>query len=124
MRALGMVAQSELRPEASLVVLVSGLASQGFEVVETQHTPAQSRVVVQDLSMLDPNQRRIHSTQFVIPLFHARPADQVVVEYWERDGTPSLRTIASRALIERAQREGDWTIVAKEFQFTNLKAPQ
>ena len=124
MRLEGMLAKSELRPEASLVALVSGLASQGFEVVEAQYTPERSRLVVQDMSTLDPQHRQIHSTQFVIPLFLQRPAQQVVVEYWERDGTPSLRTTASRALIERAQREGDWTLVAQESQFTNLKRSQ
>ena len=124
MRVEGMLARSELRPEASLIMLVSGLASQGFEVVEMQYTPEQTSLVVQDLSTLDPQHRRIHSTQFVIPLFFERPAQQVVVDYWERDGTPSLRTTASRALIERAQREGDWTLVAQESQFTNLKRSQ
>jgi hypothetical protein len=117
----GMLPQPELRAEASLVVLVSALASQGFEVLQYAWTPEQSRLVVRDVSTLDPDRRRVHSTQFVIPLFFERPAEELIVEYWERDGTPSLRTTAGRALIDRAQRENDWNLVARECQFTNRK---
>lgn len=122
MRKQGILAGLSLRPEASLVVLVSGLASQGFEVIETRCTPEQSLLVVQDLSLLDPNERRLYSTQFVIPLFFERPAETVVVEYRERDGTPSFRTTATRAIIERAEQQGNWLLVAEESQLTDLKS--
>lgn len=117
----GLLPKPDVRAEASLVVLVSALASQGFEVVEIECSSEESRLVVKDISRLDPNERRIHTTQFVIPLYYERQADRVVIEYWERDGTPSLRTIATREMIERAEREGDWKLVALEAELINLK---
>lgn len=119
-----MLSRQTLRPEASIVVLVSALASQGFQVVDASFTDKHSQLVVQDISNLEPNMRRIHTTQFVIPLFFQRPAERVTVEYRERDGTPSLRTSASRALMERAKQADDFTIVASEAELTDLKATQ
>jgi hypothetical protein len=109
------------RAESSLLVFTSGLASQGFEVVEMHVSADESRMVLRDMSTLDVAQRRAHSTQFLIHLFYERPASTVVVEYREFDGTPSLRAAASRDLIERAQRAGDWTLVAAEMQITDLR---
>jgi DNA-binding XRE family transcriptional regulator len=101
MRSERLLPQVAMRPEASLVVLISGLASQGFEVVEARYTPELSHLVVRDVSMLDPTERRIHSTQFVIPLFLGRPAERVVVEYQERDGIPALPFCQSRLAARR-----------------------
>jgi hypothetical protein len=112
----------EQRVEASLTVLISGLASQGFEVVESHFDEKESRLIVQDISFLDPDQRRVHSSQFVIDLYYQRPAEVVVVEYRERDGTPSLKTTATRELIERAARIGDWDLVAQECHCVDLKS--
>jgi hypothetical protein len=109
------------RAESSLLVFASGLASQGFEVVEMHLSSDESRIVLRDMSTLDVVQRRTHATQFLIPLFHEKPADTVVVEYREFDGTPSLRADASRELIERAERAGDWTLVAAQMHVTDLK---
>jgi hypothetical protein len=122
MRNAGIVVGQSLRPEASLGVLVSGLASQGFRVVDASFTEEHSLLVVQDVSRLDPNSRRVHTAQFVIPLYLHRPAERVTVEYRRRDGTPALRTSASRALIERAKEADDFTIVAREAEMTELES--
>jgi hypothetical protein len=50
------------------------------------------------------------------------PANNVVVEYREFDGTPSLRAVAAKEVFERAKQAEDWTMVAREMQVTHLKA--
>jgi len=122
MRDADMLCEPDVRPEASLTVLASALASQGFRIVDASFTDEHSQLVVQDVSRLDPADRRFHTTQFVIPLFLHRQAARVTVEYRERDGTPSFRTSATRELLERAQEADDWHLVARESELTDLKA--
>jgi len=122
MRDGGMLPKPNVRPEASLTVLASALASQGFRTVDASFTDEHSQLVVQDVSNLNPSDRRFHTTQFVIPLFFHRPAARVTVEYRECDGTPSFRTSATRELLERAQEAGDWHLVARESELSDLKA--
>ena len=110
------------RAESSLLVFASGLASQGFEVVDMQLSSGESRMVLRDMSTLNPAERRAHATQFLIPLFSMAPANNVVVEYREFDGTPSFRAVAAKEVFERAKQAEDWTMVAREMQVTHLKA--
>ena len=110
-----------IRPEASMTHLTIALASQGFRTVDASFTEEQSMLVVQDVSSIDTTSRRLHTTQFVIPLYFFRPAAQITVEYRDRYGMPSLRTTASRALMERAQEADDWTLVAREAEIEDMK---
>ena len=119
-----MLSKLDLRSEASLTNLTIALASQGFRIVDASFTEKQSMLVVQDVSSMDPSSRRIHTTQFVIPLFLFRPAAQITVEYRDRYGIPLLRTSASRALMEKAQKAGDWTLVAREATLEDMKDKQ
>jgi hypothetical protein len=110
------------RPEATFMVLLAGIASQGFSVVETSLTPEWSTLVVQDVSTLPAEERRIHASQFVIPLADFRPAPMLSVEYRELDGTPSLLVIIPFEVIERSKStDDDGSLVANEATFVDLK---
>lgn len=109
------------RPEADLMVLLGGIVSQGFAVIEISQTTKWSSLVVQDVSTMSSDARRIHASQFVVSLASFRPAPMLSVEYRERDGTRSLLTIAPMELIERATAVGDLALVAAEATFVDLK---
>ncbi len=124
MRENKMLPQLDLRSEALLINLTTALASQGFRIVDACFTEKQSMLVVQDFSRMDPASRRLHTTQFLIPLYLNYPSAKFVVEYRECDGTPSLRTSASRTLMEKARESEDWNLVAREAKIEDIKDMQ
>ncbi len=109
------------RPEAAFTVLLGGIASQGFTIIHTALTLEWSVLVVQDVSTMPAESRRLHASQFVVPLAKFRPAAMLSVEYRERDGTPSLLVIVPLELIERAKTADDLSLVANEATFIDLK---
>jgi hypothetical protein len=118
-------ANLKVRPEMRLLNLVAGLASQGFDVVDFQNDEQGATLVIRDVSKLDPNERRIHTTQFVEVLWYCTHAPAVTVEYREHDGTPNFLTHATRELFERIEKEGLLlTTVAEEAEMIDLKTKQ
>jgi len=110
-----------LRDEARFSVLISGLATQGFSVIETTTTPEESRLVIQDMSDLPPLERGAHASQFIVTLADYRPAKALIVEYRTKRGVPFLRARAPLTLIECAREAGDFTIVARDAELTILE---
>jgi len=78
------------REEATFLTFVTGLASQGFEVVDYKKNSSKAKIVVKDVSNLDPNKRRIHSTQFLFPLWEITQSKKIIVEYREKNGNPNF----------------------------------
>jgi hypothetical protein len=126
MKARGLTpANLKVRPEMRLLNLVAGLASQGFDVVDFQSDEQGATLIIRDASRLDPNERRIHTTQLVEALWYYTHASVVAVEYRERDGTPNFLTRATRELFERIEKEGlPLTTVADEAEMVDLKTKQ
>jgi hypothetical protein len=52
----------EERQEAQFLTFFSGIASQGFEIIEYRNSLDETKVVVKDVSDMDPNQRRFHAS--------------------------------------------------------------
>lgn len=123
MKMRGLIPASlKVRPEMRLLGLVAGLASQGFDVVDFKNDEQGATLIIRDASKLDPNERRIHTTQFAQVLWYYTNAPVVTVEYRERDGTPNFATRATRDLFERIEKEGlPLTTVAEEVEMTDLK---
>jgi len=80
----------EERDESGFFNLAVALASQGFEILEYYKSQDEARIVVRDVSNLDPANRRFHASQFLFPLWLITESKKLIVEYWERDNTPNL----------------------------------
>jgi hypothetical protein len=85
--------------------IVYGLLSQGFEVVAFQRDEKESKLVVRDMTSLDPDKRKIHTVQFVDLLWRYAKSQIVCVEYIEQDGTPNFRTSATADLFAKIEKE-------------------
>ena len=102
--------------------LVYGLLSQGFEVVDFQRNEKESKLVVRDMTSLDPDKRKIHTIQFVDLLWHSVKSQIVSVEYVEQDGTPNFRTSATAELFEKIEKEHlHPSVIASEAEMIDLK---
>ena len=109
------------RNEMELLHLVSGLASQGFEVVDFQKDESGAMLVIKDMTSLDPNMRRFHTVQFVGLLWYCTKAPIVTVEYLQQDGTPNFRTRAPADLFVRIEKEQlPTSAIAEEAELTDL----
>ncbi len=113
------------RAETDFISFASGLASQGFEIVNYNESKEETSLVVQDKTKLDVNQRRIHTTQFLYMIWELSKSKVVSVEYRENDGTPNLRTKVSGAVCEKVSNgELDFLDIARNFAAENLKKPK
>ena len=91
----------EVRDEAEFTVFAAGLASQGFEIVEYRKNTHEAKLVVKDLSNLNPNKRRFHASQFLFPLWLLTRSKRVIVEYREKDNTPNLLVSSNSTICEK-----------------------
>ena len=115
--------QIEIRPEAEILNLVAAIASQGFEVIDLQFDRNNAKLVIQDVTKLEPNVRRIHASQFVEVLWMHTSSASVSVDYLELGGIPSLRVVASAELLERAHKDSEpLKILAAEIEMIDLKS--
>jgi len=124
LRNAGLTPQSmKMRYEMEILHLVSGLASQGFDVVDFQNDESGAKLVIKDMTNLDPDKRRFHTVQFVWLLWYCTKASIVTVEYLQQDGTPNFRTQAPAELFTRIEKEQlPAEVIAEESELTDLKA--
>jgi len=99
-------------PGALVFSFASIAASQGFEVVGIEVQPERARAVLRDVTGMNPCERQFHASQFVQNLWAATGAMECELEYQQRDGTPTLVTLASAADCEAL---GNELIDMKEF---------
>ena len=106
MISLNCLPEIKLRNGQYALNIVSGMASQGFKVIELTEYDQKIKLVIQDITNNEPDNRRIHTTQFVFVLWNnSNKTKSTVVEYWEKDGTPNFRTSASIDLLIRVENE-------------------
>lgn len=125
MRSMGLTPneQIEIRSEAEILNLVSAIASQGFEVIDIQFDRNNAKLIVQDLTSMEPRVRRIHASQFVEMLWLHTNSPLVTVDYVELDGTPNLRAIATAELFEKAYKDDEpLKVLAAEIEMIDLKS--
>jgi len=85
----------DVRDEAKFLNFATGLASQGFEIADYKVNADEAKLVVKDVSALNPDQRRFHASQFLFPLWVLTMSKSVIVEYREKDDTPNLLVSAN-----------------------------
>jgi len=91
----------EVRDKAEFLNFAAGLASQGFEIVEYKKNADEVKLVVKDVSNLNPKQRRFHASQFLFPLWLLTKSKQMIVEYREKDNTPNLLVSVNSIICEK-----------------------
>lgn len=111
------------RDEAGFVNFATALASQGFEILQFNKTRDEARVVVRDLSDLESDMRRFHASQFLFPLWLLTESRRLVLEYREKDNTPSLLVSTVSDICERIYNSELETLdLAKTMSIIDLKA--
>ena len=114
--------ETEIREESEFICFASGLASQGFEIVEYKKSSEEAKLTVKDLSDMNPNERKIHASQFLFPLWDMTRSKRMVVEYREKDNTPNLLASADSTICEKIYNgELELSALAKTFEWVDLK---
>lgn len=112
----------EVRDEAVFVNFAAALASQGFEIVDYNKNPECAKLVVKDISDLNPNERRSHASQFLLPLWVLTHSNRVIVEYWESDNTPNFLFSANSDTCEKIYNgELELPSLAETMDISDLK---
>lgn len=101
----GRMSSAPERPDALVFGFATVAASQGFEVVGVEVRPERARAVLRDVTEMDPYIRQFHASQLVQNLWAATGAAECELEYQQRDGTPTLITLASAADCEAVGNE-------------------
>lgn len=113
----------EVRDEAVFVNFAAALASQGFEIVDYNKNPECAKLVVKDISDLNPDERRFHASQFLLPLWVITHSNRVIIEYREKDNTPNFQVSANSDICEKIyEGELEPLTLAKMMDMTDLKA--
>ena len=112
----------EVRGEAKFLNFAAGLASQGFEVVEYKKSFDEAKLVVKDVSNLNPDKRRLHASQFLFPLWLLTRSKRVIVEYREKNNTPNLLVSINSTTCEKIYTgKLEPLTLAKIMNMVNLK---
>jgi hypothetical protein len=77
-----------IRFEALFIIIAAGIASQGFEILDFEKNSENAKIIVKDMTNLDPLERSVHASQFLYSLWLVTKSENMRVEYWERDGNP------------------------------------
>jgi len=112
----------EVRDEAEFLNFATSLASQGFEIVEFKKNADETRLVVKDVSNLNPDQRRFHASQFLFPLWLFTKSKQVTVEYRGKDNAPNLLISVNSSICEKIyNQELEPLALARMMKMVDLK---
>jgi len=112
----------EVRDEAVFVNFATALASQGFEIADYNKNPDCAKLVVKDMSNLNPDERRFHASQFLLPLWVITHSGRVIIEYREKDDTPNFLVSANSAICEKIYNgELELLSLAKMMDMSDLK---
>ena len=112
----------EVRGEVKFLNFAVGLASQGFEVVEYKKSSDEAKLVVKDVSNLNPDKRRLHASQFLFPLWLLTRSKGVIIEYREKNNTPNLLLSINSTTCEKIYNgELEPLTLAKIMNMVNLK---
>jgi hypothetical protein len=112
----------EVRDEAEFINFATGLESQGFEIIDFKKDSDEAKLVVKDVSNLDPDQRRFHASQFLFPLWLLTKAKHVVIEYREKENTPNLLVSVNSTVCEKIyNKELEPMTLANKMEMVDLK---
>lgn len=83
-----------LRDDAHILSLTTALATQGFELADLQVTDDSVTATVVEMSNGPPEERMIHASQFVYPVWVKMERQAIVVNYLDKQGKLRLTTRA------------------------------
>jgi len=95
----------EVRADARILDLACSIATQGFELVDIRIEEKSVTAVVKDGTHFPAKERMFHASQFVYPVWSHLPADEIVVQYLDRQGDLILTTTAKGSDCDEAGRE-------------------
>lgn len=115
--------ETDIRFEALFVNIAAAISSQGFEIVNLTKGPDKSKLTVKDITNLDPLERSAHASQFLYALWLMTKSRKMIVEYWEKDGTPKYLFELDSNICEMIHK-GDKKLceISNEMAFVNLKS--
>lgn len=93
-----------LRAEAAFMSLATALAGQGFEIAQFNESDTCSKLVVKDISQIDPAVRRFHPAQFLYPFWNINHPDKITVVFLEQSGSPDIEFSIDRDTCEQVDR--------------------
>lgn len=112
----------EVRDEAEFLNFATGLASQGFRIIDFKKDSDEAKLVVKDVSNLDPGQRRFHASQFLFSIWLLTKAKHMIVEYREKDNTPNLLVSVNSTICEKIyNKELEPMALANKMEMVDLK---
>jgi hypothetical protein len=113
---------TEIREEAGFLDFAAGLASQGFEILEYSKNDQVAMLIIRDRTSLDPDNRRVHATQFLFPLWILSNSKNLIVEYREQNGSPNLRVKTTADLCAKVfHGELDILAIPREMEIFDLR---
>lgn len=90
------------RDEIWLLIFISSICSQGFEVLKFNYeADGKALMVVKDLTEQDPQMRGIHTSQFIYQIWLETRAREISIEYMLRDGQLYLRSSSNSEVCEK-----------------------
>jgi len=90
------------RDEIWLLFFISGICSQGFEVVKFDYEAnGKALMVVKELTEQYPKMRGIHTSQFIYPVWLGTHARDITIEYILSNGQIYLRSSANSEVCEK-----------------------
>jgi hypothetical protein len=111
-----------VRGEAEFLNFAAGLALQGFEIINYKNNLRETKLIVKDVSSLNPDRRRLHASQFLFPLWLITKSKRVIVEYWENNNTPNLLVSVSSSICEGIYKgELEALSLAQKMDMTDLR---
>lgn len=94
------------RDEIWLLFFISGICSQGFEVIKFDYeTNGKARMIVRDLTEQDPKMRGMHTSQFIYPIWFGTRASDISIEYKLRNDKLYLRSSSNNEVCEKIYKK-------------------
>lgn len=94
------------RDEMWLLFFISGICSQGFEVIKFDYeNNGKALMIVKDLTEQDPKMRGIHTSQFIYSIWVGTRASDISIEYRQRNGQLYLRSSSNKEVCEKIYKK-------------------
>lgn len=113
----------KIRDEAIFLELYSNISAQGFKITDMSINDTESKLIVQELlDEQDPEQRAIHSSQFLYSLWVYSQSEKVVIEYQLKNGSPFFESSTTEKVCEKiANGTEEFNYLASNFDFKKIK---
>ncbi len=107
----------EERFDSSFLRFSTALLTQGFEIKSLEIDPKISKLIIKDISNLNPYERKIHATQFLFPLWQLTNSKEMIVEYRDRNNVCHIIVKSNSEVCTKISRK-EWAIeeLAKRFE--------